>query len=122
MSDPFKKTGGLLIGGGLSGLYSLVLYLARAHGKGNNRVARQALGLNAALTGGVFIAALTTVLTMTFNESEKVLWPASITFIYFLGNIACTFPLLSETESSDDTVVQLDEGAIAQIDEGDSDD
>lgn len=102
--DAFKKAGGLLIGGGVSGAYSLGVYFARVHGQGNLRVVRQTLGLNAISTGGVFIAALTMVITMVINDTEGTSWPASFTIVYFLGNIVCTFPLLSDSLSSDSAV------------------
>lgn len=97
--DIWKATGGFLLGGLLSGLYPFVVYFARLHWKGSGRVFRQGLGLNAIITGMVFVVAVTAGMVMVVNETPETTLPFSITIVYLVVHLGCSLPLLSEKSS-----------------------
>jgi hypothetical protein len=93
--NAIKETGGLILGGGIVGCYGAFLYYARARLYGTDRVLRQAIGVNAIVTGLVFAFALTAALHISLNDSEDLHYPLSFTVVYLGANAACIAPLLA---------------------------
>jgi len=92
----------LVLGGLLSGIYPVIGYFLRIHGKGDARVLRQSIGVNAIITGLVFVSSVTIATWLMFNSSgglgRVLVYPVSFTIVYFSGNLLCTLPLMSSIQ------------------------
>jgi hypothetical protein len=89
------NSGGLILGGGIVAAYASMAYYTRLRLYGTHRVLKQAVGLNAIVTGLVFAFSLTVSLHIWLNGSDGLGYPLSFTMVYVVGNIACAVPLLT---------------------------
>lgn len=92
----FEASAGWILGGFLSGLYPAYVYFARMHRQSSGNVFRQGLGVNAFFTGLVFTISLTLALSLLINDADHTSLPMITALIYFLANLICAGPLLSE--------------------------
>ena len=87
--------GGLILGGGIVAAYASMAYYTRLRLHGTDRVLKQAVGLNAIVTGLVFAFSLTLALHIWLNGRDGLGYPLAFTMVYVAGNIACAVPLLT---------------------------
>lgn len=88
-----KNAIGLLFGGVAAGVMPLVVY-RRVAGDGHGRFARQALGVNAIITGSVASVALIGTSLVIFNEGRLAAM-VTVDVIYGIAAWACVRPLLA---------------------------
>lgn len=92
-SDYVRRSAlGLLSGGLVAGIYPLLAYRKIAD-NGHARIARQALGVNALLTGAVAMFATISLFLVMFNEG-KLASMVTITLFYIVASRVLLSPLL----------------------------
>lgn len=92
-SDYVRRSAlGLLSGGLVAGIYPLLAYRKIAD-NGHARIARQALGVNALLTGAVAMFATISLFLVMFNEG-KLASMVTITLFYIAASRVLLSPLL----------------------------
>ena len=93
--EALKNAGALILGGGIVTTYASMGYYSRLRLYGTHRVLKQAVGLNAIVTGLVFAFSLTAALHIWLNGRGGLGYPLSFTVVYLTANFACAVPLLT---------------------------
>lgn len=93
-----KNAIGLLFGGVAAGVMPLLIY-RRVAGNGHGRFARQALGINAIITGAVATVALISTSMVIFNEGRLAAL-ITVDLVYAIATMTCVRPLLTPEKSS----------------------
>jgi hypothetical protein len=100
--EALQEAGGWLLGGGIVAAYAAMAYYTRMRLYGTHRVLRQAVGLNAIVTGLVFAFALPVALHTWLNGEGQIAYPLSFTIVYVAANFACASPLLARPAVHDE--------------------
>ncbi len=95
--DELKTALGAILGGLLAGAPSAFVWFNRFHGDANQRVRRQALGLNAILAGLVYTVSITMAMVIIVGGSAGASWPLSFAIVYLGAGVALAVPLLGKS-------------------------